>query len=279
MDTLQFGEMKLTWLSGGVTNLDGGAMFGVVPKPLWERKYECNEKNQIELRTDPILIQWDGKNILMESGIGKGKLTDKQKRNFGVVEESHLEEDLLALGLKPEDIDIVLMTHLHFDHACGLTKLVNGEYVSVFPKAKIISSSIEWNEMQNPNIRSINTYWKENWQAIVTQVETFEKNWELGPIKLIHTGGHSDGHSILLLEDGIETIIHMADLMPTHAHKPALWVMAYDDYPMNSIKAKEDWIPYGVSKNAWFIFYHDAIYRAVKWDEQGTLTDSIKRQK
>jgi glyoxylase-like metal-dependent hydrolase (beta-lactamase superfamily II) len=279
MDTLQFGEIKLTWLSGGVTNLDGGAMFGVVPKPLWERKYECNEKNQIELRTDPILIQWDGKNILMESGIGKGKLTDKQKRNFGVVEESHLEEDLLALGLKPEDIDIVLMTHLHFDHACGLTKLVNGEYVSVFPKARIISSSIEWNEMQNPNIRSINTYWKENWQAIVTQVETFENNWELGPIKLIHTGGHSDGHSILLLEDGLETIIHMADLMPTHAHKPALWVMAYDDYPMNSIKAKEDWIPYGVSKNAWFIFYHDAIYRAVKWDEQGTITNSIKRHK
>jgi glyoxylase-like metal-dependent hydrolase (beta-lactamase superfamily II) len=279
MDTLQFGEIKLTWLSGGVTNLDGGAMFGVVPKPLWERKYECNEKNQIELRTDPILIQWDGKNILMESGIGKGKLTDKQKRNFGVVEESHLEEDLLALGLKPEDIDIVLMTHLHFDHACGLTKLVNGEYVSVFPKARIISSSIEWNEMQNPNIRSINTYWKENWQAIVIQVETFENNWELGPIKLIHTGGHSDGHSILLLEDGLETIIHMADLMPTHAHKPALWVMAYDDYPMNSIKAKEDWIPYGVSKNAWFIFYHDAIYRAVKWDEQGTITNSIKRHK
>jgi glyoxylase-like metal-dependent hydrolase (beta-lactamase superfamily II) len=279
MDTLQFGEIKLTWLSGGVTNLDGGAMFGVVPKPLWERKYECNEKNQIELRTDPILIQWDGKNILMESGIGKGKLTDKQKRNFGVVEESHLEEDLLALGLKPEDIDIVLMTHLHFDHACGLTKLVNGEYVSVFPKARIISSSIEWNEMQNPNIRSINTYWKENWQAIVTQVETFENNWELGPIKLIHTGGHSDGHSILLLEDGLETIIHMADLMPTHAHKPALWVMAYDDYPMNSIKAKEDWIPYGISKNAWFIFYHDAIYRAVKWDEQGTITDRIKRHK
>jgi glyoxylase-like metal-dependent hydrolase (beta-lactamase superfamily II) len=279
MDTLQFGQIKLTWLSGGVTNLDGGAMFGVVPKPLWERKYECSEKNQIELRTDPILIQWDGKNILIESGIGKGKLTDKQKRNFGVVEESHLEEDLLAMGLKPEDIDIVLMTHLHFDHACGLTKLVNGEYVSVFQKARIIVSSIEWNEMKNPNIRSINTYWKENWQAIATQVETFENDWKLGPIKLIHTGGHSDGHSILILEDGKETIIHMADLMPTHAHKPALWVMAYDDYPMNSIKAKQDWIPYGVSKNAWFIFYHDAIYRAVKWDEQGTITDSIIRNK
>jgi glyoxylase-like metal-dependent hydrolase (beta-lactamase superfamily II) len=279
METLHFGQMKLTWLSGGVTNLDGGAMFGVVPKPLWERKYECNEKNQIELRTDPILIQWDGKNILMESGIGKGKLTDKQKRNFGVVEESHLEEDLLELGLKPEDIDLVLMTHLHFDHACGLTKLVNEEYVSVFPKARIITSSIEWNEMQNPNIRSANTYWKENWQSIASQVETYENEWKLGPMKLIHTGGHSDGHSILVIEDGEETIIHMADLMPTHAHKPALWVMAYDDYPMNSIKAKQDWIPYGVSKNAWFIFYHDAVYRAVMWDDKGNITDSIKRQK
>lgn len=279
METLHFGQIKLTWLSGGVTNLDGGAMFGVVPKPLWERKYECNEKNQIELRTDPILIQWDGKNILLESGMGKGKLTDKQKRNFGVVEESHLEEDLLSLGLKPEDIDIVFMTHLHFDHACGLTKLVNEEYVSVFPNARIIASSIEWNEMQNPNIRSANTYWKENWQAIATQIETFDTEWNLGPMKLIHTGGHSDGHSILVIEDGQETLIHMADLMPTHAHKPSLWVMAYDDYPMNSIKAKQDWIPYGVSKNAWFIFYHDAIYRAVKWDDKGTITDSIKRHK
>jgi glyoxylase-like metal-dependent hydrolase (beta-lactamase superfamily II) len=279
METLQFGQMKLTWLSGGVTNLDGGAMFGVVPKPLWERKYECNEKNQIELRTDPILIQWDGKNILLESGIGKGKLTDKQKRNFGVVEESHLEEDLLALGLKPEDIDFVLMTHLHFDHACGLTKLENEEYISVFPKARIITSDIEWKEMQNPNIRSANTYWKENWQAIASQVETYENEWNLGPMKLIHTGGHSDGHSILVIEDGKETIIHMADLMPTHAHQPALWVMAYDDYPMNSIKAKQEWVPYGVSKEAWFTFYHDAIYRTVKWDDKGNIIDCLKREK
>jgi glyoxylase-like metal-dependent hydrolase (beta-lactamase superfamily II) len=279
MDTLHLGEIKLTWLSGGVTNLDGGAMFGVVPKPLWERKYECNEKNQIELRTDPILIQWDGKNILLESGIGKGKLTDKQKRNFGVVEESNVEEDLLTFGLKPENIDWVLMTHLHFDHACGLTKLVNEEYKSVFPNAKIITSNIEWSEMQNPNIRSVNTYWKENWQAIASQVETYETEWSLGPLKLIHTGGHSDGHSILTIENEIGTIIHMADLMPTHAHKPALWVMAYDDYPMNSIKAKQDWIPYGVSKNAWFIFYHDAVYRAVKWDDKGVMIDSRKRKK
>jgi glyoxylase-like metal-dependent hydrolase (beta-lactamase superfamily II) len=279
METLQLNQLKLTWLSGGVTNLDGGAMFGVVPKPLWERKYECNEKNQIELRTDPILIQWDGKNILVESGIGKGKLTVKQKRNFGVVEESHIEENLLELGIVPKDIDLILMTHLHFDHACGLTKIENEQYISVFPNAKIITSSIEWKEMQNPNIRSANTYWKENWQAIVDQVVTFEDSWDLGPIKMIHTGGHSDGHSILVIEDEGEILIHMADLMPTHAHQNSLWVMAYDDYPMNSIKAKQEWIPFGISNNAWFFFYHDSIYRAVKWDEKGNIIDSIRREK
>ncbi|HLO12018.1 MAG TPA: MBL fold metallo-hydrolase [Pseudoneobacillus sp.] len=278
METLTIGQLKLTWLSGGVTFLDGGAMFGVVPKPLWEKRYSCNEKNQIELRTDPILIQWNGKNILVESGLGKGKLSDKQKRNFGVMEESKMEEDLLSLSLTPKDIDIILMTHLHFDHACGLTKIEGDNYVSVFPNAKIIASSIEWKEMQNPNIRSSNTYWKENWQQIAGQVETFDDIWEFGPFKLIHTGGHSDGHSILIIEDSEETIVHMADLMPTHAHLNPLWVLAYDDYPMTSIKAKQEWLPYGVKKNAWFTFYHDAVYRAVKWDEKGKITEYIKRE-
>jgi glyoxylase-like metal-dependent hydrolase (beta-lactamase superfamily II) len=279
METLELKQMKLTWLSGGVTNLDGGAMFGVVPKPLWEKRYECNDKNQIELRTDPILIQWDGKNILIESGMGKGKLTEKQKRNFGVAEESNLDESLMELGLKHEDIDFCLMTHLHFDHACGLTKLENEQYSSVFPNAKIIASEIEWAEMQNPNIRSANTYWKENWESISDQVETFKDVWELGPIKMIHTGGHSDGHSIIVIEDEQETLIHMADIMPTHAHRNPLWVMAYDDYPMDSIKAKQEWLAYGINKNAWFIFYHDAVYRAIKWDDKGEITDNIKIDK
>ena len=88
METMQIGEIKLTWLNGGVTHLDGGAMFGVVPKPLWSKKYPVNENNQIELRTDPILVQANGLNMLIDSGIGNGKMNDKQKRNFGVTEES-----------------------------------------------------------------------------------------------------------------------------------------------------------------------------------------------
>jgi glyoxylase-like metal-dependent hydrolase (beta-lactamase superfamily II) len=231
METLQFPNIKLTWLSGGVNHMDGGAMFGVVPKPLWEKKYPFNEKNQIELRTDPILIQLEGKNLLVDTGMGNGKLTDKQKRNYGVQEELKLEEQLEILGLTAEDIDYILMTHLHFDHVCGLTRLQGDDYVSVFPYAKIIVNEIEWNEMRQPNIRSKNTYWKENWEVVQEQVEVFKNKWSFEAIKLIHTGGHSDGHCILVMEDEGETVIHMADIMPTHAHQNVLWVLAYDVLP------------------------------------------------
>ncbi|WP_066366897.1 YtnP family quorum-quenching lactonase [Neobacillus fumarioli] len=280
MESLKIGNVKMTWLSGGVTNLDGGAMFGVVPKALWSKKYPVNEKNQIELPTDPILIQMEGMNLLVESGIGRGKLTEKQLRNYGVTQESDIEASLETLGLSPEQIDYVLMTHLHFDHACGLTTLADGQYVSTFPNAKIITSQIEWDEMRNPNIRSRNTYWKENWQAIASQVETFEETWSLGSIKMIHTGGHSNGHAILIIEDSGEIAVHMADLMATHAHQNVLWVMAYDDYPMDSIFAKEKWLSYALEKQAWFTFYHDAFYRAVKWSRDGKeIVEKIIRQK
>ncbi|MCK6205157.1 MULTISPECIES: MBL fold metallo-hydrolase [Bacillus] len=277
METLKLKTVKLTWLNGGVTHLDGGAMFGVVPKALWEKKYPCNEKNQIELRTDPILVEANGKKMLIETGIGSGKLNEKQKRNYGVTEESSLEKSLGELSLSPEDIDYVLMTHLHFDHACGLTRLEGEEFVSVFTNAKIIVSETEWEEMRNPNIRSRNTYWKENWSGIEDQVITFKDEWSFGPVRMVHTGGHSDGHAIILIEEEGETIVHMADIMPTHAHQNVLWVLAFDDYPMDSIAAKQKWLEYGISRDAWFTFYHDAYFRAVKWDGDKQLKEELKR--
>lgn len=280
METLKIGQTKISWLNGGVTNLDGGAMFGVVPKPLWSKKYPVNELNQIELRTDPILIQKNGLHILLDSGIGNGKLNEKQLRNFGVYEQSSIEESLKALGLTVTDINIVIMTHMHFDHACGLTKWKNDKLVSVFPNAKIVTSSIEWEEMRNPNIRSRNTYWKENWEAVEEQVETFESSAVITEgVVMHHTGGHSDGHSIVIIEDGGEMLVHMADLMPTHAHKNPLWVLAYDDYPMDSIQNKQKWIQYGQSHQAWFIFYHDAFYRGIKWNDEGVIIDRIERKR
>ncbi|MCG3089455.1 YtnP family quorum-quenching lactonase [Sporosarcina cyprini] len=270
MDTYTFHNMKLTWLDGGVNFLDGGTMFGVVPKALWAKRYACDEDNLIELRTDPILVQYEGKNMLIDSGMGNGKLNEKMKRNLGVRAESRVKESLDELGLTPADIDLVLMTHLHNDHAAGLTGLQDGELVSMFPNAEIIVSQVEWDEMRNPNIRSRNTYWKENWEPIQQQVKTFTDEITILPgISMIHTGGHSDGHSVVKLEQEGETILHMGDIMPTHAHSNPLWVLAYDDYPMTSIFAKERLMKEALPNGYRFIFYHDAVYRLVKWDESG----------
>ncbi|SEQ09238.1 Glyoxylase, beta-lactamase superfamily II [Virgibacillus subterraneus] len=278
MEELQVGRAKLTWLNGGVNFLDGGAMFGVVPKALWSKKYPPNEKNQIELRTDPLLLQVDGKNFLIDSGMGNGKLTDKQLRNFGVLEQSSIDKSLAELGLTVKDIDAMLMTHLHFDHACGLTKKMNDEYVPVFENATIHVSAVEWNEMQNPNIRSINTYWEENWKPVQDQVQPFENEISIvDGLKMIHTGGHSDGHCILVFEDGDEVFIHMADIMPTHAHQNKLWALAYDDYPVTSVHQKEKCMDFGYQKKAWYTFYHDAYLRAIKFDESGKRIDEIER--
>ena len=279
METMRIGEITLTWLNGGVTHLDGGAMFGVVPKPLWTKKYPVNDKNQIELRTDPILVQANGLNMLIDSGIGNGKLNDKQKRNFGVTEESRIIESLQELGITPNEIDYMLMTHLHFDHACGLTKREGDTFTPVFERAEIITTQTEWDEMRHPNIRSKSTYWPENWEAVAPLVRPFEGELEITPgIKMVHTGGHSDGHAIILIEDGGEKLIHMADIMPTQAHSNVLWVLAYDDYPMTSIAAKEKWMNYGLENEVWYSFYHDAKYCAIRWDKTGReVTDELLR--
>lgn len=270
MDTYTFHDMTLTWLDGSGNYLDGGTMFGVVPKALWSRRYEADEQNRIKMRNDPILIQYEGKNILIDSGHGKGKLTEKMKKNLGIVDEAKVEESLAELGLSPQDIDIILMTHLHNDHAAGLTEWREGNLVSVYPNADIHVSKIEWDEMREPNLRSKNTYLKENWEPVQNQVQTFEGSITIMPgMEMVHTGGHSDGHSIIKLTQNGETILHMADIMPTQAHSNPLWVLAFDDYPMTSIFAKEKLMKEALAGGYKFIFYHDAYYRLVKWDASG----------
>lgn len=280
MEVLEIGRAKLTWLSGGVNFLDGGAMFGVVPKTLWSRKYPHNDNNQIELRTDPILLQIDGKNYLIDSGLGTDKLTDKQIRNFSAKELSFVEESLKELGLDGKSIDAVLMTHLHFDHASGLSKIGENDYESIFPNAIIYTTAIEWNEMRNPNIRSVNTYWERNWQPIENQIETFADEIEITKgLRMVHTGGHSEGHAIIIFEDGEDCFIHMGDIMPTNAHQNKLWALAYDDYPVTSVHEKEVWMDFGYKNRAWYTFYHDAYYRAIRFDESGERIDELKRER
>ncbi|HLR10280.1 MAG TPA: MBL fold metallo-hydrolase [Sporosarcina sp.] len=281
MDQFTFHNMELTWLDGGINYLDGGTMFGPVPKVLWSRKYDVTDENKIELTTHPILIRYEGKNFLIDTGLGNNKYTDKLKRNLGITAESNIVRELEKLQLTVEDIDYVLMTHLHNDHAAGLTTWDGEKFIPTFPNAVIYATDVEWDEMRNPNIRSKATYWPQNWEAIQHQVQPFQKRLTVIPgIEMIHTGGHSNGHAVIKLTQEDETILHMGDLMPTHAHSNPLWVLAFDDYPMDSISAKERLMKEGVNGDYWYSFYHDAVYRLVKFDESGRqVVQAIERTK
>lgn len=262
---VKFGKYELHYLNGGMTNMDGGTMFGPVPKPLWERKIPVNDKNQVPMTTHPILIRTGEQNILIDTGLGEGKLTDKQKRNFGVENESLVAQDLNKLGLKPEDIDIVLMTHLHYDHASGLADLDGN---AIFKNAVHYIQQDEWHEFLAPNLRSKATYWPMNRGDYQKRMILFEDDIEVVTgIHMYHTGGHSFGHSIITIETEGEKAVHMADIFPSHAHLNPLWVTSYDDYPMQSIREKERWLPWLIMQDYWFLYYHDAAYFAVKFDK------------
>jgi len=277
MDTLKVGDFQLVWLNGGKIELDGGGMFGVVPKTMWSKRYPCNVFNQIELRTDPILIQANGQNLLIDTGVGSNKFNEKQKMRFGIAEESTLERSLAELGLTPTNIDHVLLTHFHNDHAAGLTRMENDQSIPVFTQAIHHVQAKEWDEVRSPNNRTRNTYLKENWQPVEPMVRCFEDQIEVTEgIQLIHTGGHSAGHYMVRIQSKGEIAYHFADIMPTHVHKNPLWVMAYDDYPMDSIFAKEKWVKQAIDENAYFTFYHDYFCRAVKWDSDGKVIEQIK---
>lgn len=271
LQTYQFGQMTLTWLRGADKYTDAGTIFGPVPKAVWSRYYPINEQGLIHDLTDPILISYQGKHYLIDTSLGTEKLSDKLRRNLGVISENRVLESLDQLGLSPEDIDVVLMTHMHNDHAGGLTRLVDGELVSTFPNATIYINDIEWEEVRYPNPRTRATYLPENWQAIQDQVQTFGSELKLvDGIEMHHTGGHSRGHSIILLKQEGETLIHMADTLLTHAHFNPLWVAAVDDYPMDSIKAKEKWIKQAYSQGYTFLFYHDPYYTLLKFNQDGS---------
>ncbi|UMZ72677.1 MBL fold metallo-hydrolase [Natranaerofaba carboxydovora] len=276
MEELSVGNIKLNWLKNGVTNLDGGAMFGVVPKKLWSNKYPNDEENRIPQRCDPILVQSNQKNILIEGGIGKGKFNEKQKKIFGLIEDGDIEESLKELGLSLKDIDIVACTHMHYDHFTGISRYSGKELIPTFPNAEIFTSSLEWQETKEPTDRSKNSYWEENWKPVMHQVKTFENELELTPeVKIIHTGGHCQGHCILTFESEGEKAVHLGDLLPTHAHLNPLWVMAYDDYPMRSIEVKKEWISKVKKEDWWVVLYHDNLYRALKLNEEGEITEKI----
>ena len=287
MKSFKLGDFEFFWLNGGEFELDGGTMFGVVPKVLWAKKYPVDEdnpyaleENYIKLLNYPLLIKTPDNLVLVETGLGN-KLSEKQKKIFRVTRDWDLPGDLKKIGLTRQDINYVILTHCDFDHSGGIVMYNSGGKEELtFPNAKHIVQKLEWEDVLQPNIRSENTYWEQNFSLLKESenLQIIEGDFKVCEgVEVQHTGGHTRGHQIVRVQSGKETAYHLADLLPTHVHFNPLWIMAYDNYPMDAIALKEKDEAMGVRENAWFTFYHDPSMFACKFDSQGTVVKKFAK--
>ena len=264
---MQLGEFKLTTISGGKFRSDGGTMFGVVPKTLWSRFIEPDEKNLIAQATNCLLIQVDGKNLLMDTGYG-GKLTEKQRAIFAAEEGDPLLASLAQHDLSPEMIDAVILTHLHFDHAGGATTFDNdGKIVPTFPNAEYIVQRAEWVTATAEFPELLNAYPLDNLLPLKEsgQLRLFDGDVEVFKnIRATVTGGHTTAHTMFTIGNGKDTAVYLADICPTTRHLPALWGMSFDVDQLRVRQIKPQILGEIADNGWWALFDHDPNHAAAK---------------
>lgn len=237
------GGCSITLLSGGAIKLDGGAMFGIIPKPLWQRSTPADDKNRIQLACNCLLVEWDGpgaRRAIMETGHGS-KYGEKEQRVYGIDASSWLLSDLRSRGIEPETIDDVIMTHLHFDHAGGLTHRVDEHVAAVFPKARVHVQRREFDDAKSGFGIMTATYREENFGSIsdADAWRLLDGETEIIPgVRAMLTPGHTHGHQSLIVEGRDRTAVFAGDVMPTAAHVGAPWNMAYDLMPLENRESK-----------------------------------------
>jgi len=256
---MHFGEIEVGFLDAGPFGLDGGAMFGVVPKVLWEKKSPADAANRIRMRANSLLVRTQRKNILVETGNGS-KMDAKLRSIYNVGEGDPLLESLAHAGVKPDQIDLVINTHLHFDHCGGNTSIVNDRPRPTFRRARYVVQRAELEHAMNPTERDRASYFPENFAPISKQGlwDLVDGDTEILPgISVARIPGHNASIQAVLISGGGKTLAFVADLFPTRHHIPLPWIMAYDLYPLQSLETKRQWIPRMLQGQWIVVFGHD----------------------
>lgn len=277
---MQFGDFELHLLSDGTFKLDGGAMFGIVPKPLWERERPTDEKNRIVLAANCPLIRTGKHNILIDCGMGR-KWNAKQREIYAVDPDHDLLKDLARVGLKPGDITHLVHTHLHLDHAGWNSALdENGAIVPVFVNARHIVNKRELDVAKNPNELQRGTYLRENIDPVEASTgwQLVEDEAEIVPgVSVFRTGGHTAGHLCMRIESGDADALFIGEMMPTVSHRHLPWIMAYDSFPLETLAVKRKLIADCVTEKTLVLLDHDAQHKAVRLREGAAGKVEVER--
>jgi glyoxylase-like metal-dependent hydrolase (beta-lactamase superfamily II) len=267
---LRLGDLEFLVLTDGTLRLDGGAMFGVVPKPMWEKKARPDDRNRILLAMNCLLIRAAGKTIVVETGAGD-KWDAKRRDIYAFEASARLPEQLAQNGVRLQDVDIVINTHLHFDHCGWDTRIVDGKARPTFPNAKYIVQKKDFEHARNPTERDRASFMTENFMPVdeAKQWELIEGEQPIVPgVSVVPAPGHTPAMQCVKLESGGKAAIFLADLVPTTAHLPLAWIMGYDLYPLTTLENKKKILPQ-IAKNGWLaLFAHDPQIRAAHLHER-----------
>jgi glyoxylase-like metal-dependent hydrolase (beta-lactamase superfamily II) len=272
MQQINIGDFELTALSDGTYYLDGGAFFGVVPKVLWSKRLPSDDKNRVPTGLNSVLIRGGGKNILIETGVGN-KLPEKMVQIYG--QPAKLMNALNSAGVSPEDIDIVINSHLHFDHCGWNTVQLAGKIVAAFPKAKYYAQEGEWKHAHQGQ-RDTVSYLHENYDPLVEtgQMQLLKVNHEIVPgISVEVFPGHTRDMQAIIIRSGGKTACYISDLIPTSMHVEVNWVMGFDLYPLETIESRKRYYSRAIPENWLTMYTHDPVtpWGYLSKDERGKI--------
>ena len=257
---MKIGKYSVHIIDSGYVGLDGGAMFGIVPKPLWEITNPTDSANRIKLATRNLLLVSDSKKILIDTGMGK-KWNEKNQEIYAIDQQtSSMEKSLSNLNIKPGEISDVILTHLHFDHTGGSTVIKDGKLEPAFPNATYYVQKQNYNWAINPSERDKGSYIKDNFvplkeAGVLMQIEG-EKQFD-DEIDFIIVNGHTFGQQMIKLSDSSNTFLYCCDLIPTTSHIPIPYVMGYDLQPLVTVEEKKKILKTAVEENWKLFFEHD----------------------